>query len=168
RPSEPPRRRPPVLPGRAGAAAIARRPGPPPPHPAPPRTPAGFQELAGAEAVLALAGEHGLVAESAEDAVRLALTTPGAGDDFLTVLAERLAVGLAVVVSVVDPELLVLSGGIPTAGGERLRALVQEALARISIPRPEVRCTTVPGSPVLHGALQRALAAAREAAFTTH
>ncbi|WP_263103327.1 ROK family transcriptional regulator [Kitasatospora sp. DSM 101779] len=132
------------------------------------RNSGGFQELAGADAVLELAAAHRLTAGTAEEAVALALRTEGDGDAFLAELAERIAVGLAVIVSVVDPELLVLSGGIPTAGGERLRALVQESLALISIPRPEVRCSAVPGSPVLHGALQRALATAREAAFSTH
>lgn len=132
------------------------------------RNTGGFQELAGADAVLALAREHGLTARTAEQAVALAPATPGGGERFLETLAERLAVGLAAVVSVVDPELLVLSGGIPAAGGERLRDLVQESLARISVPRPQVRCSTVPGSPVLQGALQRALATARDAVFTTH
>ncbi|WP_345709848.1 ROK family transcriptional regulator [Kitasatospora paranensis] len=154
--------------GGAGEVGYMPVPGAPVVHDVRRRNSGGFQELAGADAVLALAAGHGLAAPTAEQAVQLALTTPGAGDDFLAVLAERFATGLAVIVSVVDPELLVLSGGIPAAGGERLRELVQEALASISIPRPEVRFTTVPGSPVLHGALQRALAAAREAAFTTH
>ena len=128
----------------------------------------GFQELVGAPAVRALAREHGLTAPTAEEAVVLALETPGAGDDFLIALAGRLAVGLAVIVSVVDPQLVVVSGGVPIAGGERLRLLVEDELARIAISRPEVRSSTLPGSPVLHGALQRALAAAREAVFSTH
>ncbi len=61
-----------------------------------------------------------------------------------------------------------MSGDVPTAGGDRLRGLVQDALAGLSIPRPEVRSSTVPGPPVLTGALQRALATAREAVFSTH
>ncbi|MFI6445146.1 ROK family protein [Kitasatospora sp. NPDC050543] len=128
----------------------------------------GFQRLTGAPAVRLLAREYGLTAPSAEEVIALALATPGAGDDFLTALAGRLAVGLAVIVAVVDPQLVVVSGGIPTAGGERLRALIEEELARISIARPEVRSSALPGSPVLHGALRRALAAAREAVFSTH
>ncbi|MGW4897348.1 ROK family transcriptional regulator [Kitasatospora sp. NPDC004240] len=132
------------------------------------RNSGGFQELVGAPAVRALAREHGLTAPTAEEALALALETPGAGDDFLTALAGRLAVGLAVIVAVVDPQLVVVSGGVPTAGGERLRALVQDELARISIARPEVRSSALTGSPVLLGALHRALAAAREAVFSTH
>ncbi|WP_405011250.1 ROK family transcriptional regulator [Kitasatospora sp. NBC_01539] len=154
--------------GGAGEVGYMPVPGAPVVHDVRRKNSGGFQELAGADAVLALAVEHGLGAAGAQEAVALALDTPGAGDTFLGILAERIAVGLASIVSVVDPELLVLSGGVPAAGGERLRALVQESLARIAIPRPEVRCTSVPGSPVLHGALQRALATAREAAFTTH
>ncbi len=132
------------------------------------RNSGGFQELVGAPAVRALAKEHGIAAPTAEDAVARALATPGAGDAFLTELAARLAVGLAVIVAVVDPRLVVLSGGVPTAGGERLRALVEEELARISPARPEVRGSALAGSPVLIGALARALAAAREAVFSTH
>ncbi len=127
----------------------------------------GFQELAGARAVLALAREHGLAAPTAEAAVTLALRTPGAGEEFLAVLADRLALGLAVIVAVVDPELVVLSGGTQSAGGERLRVLVQDRLAGLAVAGPQVRCSAVQGLPVLHGALQRALAAAREVVFTT-
>ncbi|MFJ1754457.1 ROK family transcriptional regulator [Kitasatospora sp. NPDC088134] len=127
----------------------------------------GYQDLVGDPAVLALARRHGLRGTDAAQVVADALTAPE-GNAFLAELAERLAVGLAVIASVVDPELIVLSGGTPTAGGERLRELVQEALGRMSIPRPEVRLSTVPGSPVLTGALQRALATARDALFSTH
>ncbi|WP_035794114.1 ROK family transcriptional regulator [Kitasatospora mediocidica] len=127
----------------------------------------GFQELAGADAVVALAKQYRLAGPTAEHAIAAALETPGAGDEFLAVLANRLATGLAAIVAVIDPELVVLSGGIPTAGGERLRDLVQEELTGLAVPRPQLRSSTVPGSPVLHGALQRALTAARETAFTT-
>ncbi|MDH6578288.1 ROK family transcriptional regulator [Kitasatospora sp. MAP5-34] len=154
--------------GGAGEVGYMPVPGAPVVHRLRRKNSGGFQELAGAPAVLALAREHGLVAATAEAAIELALRTPGAGDTFLDILAERLAVGLAVIVSVVDPELVVISGDVPTAGGDRLRGLVQDALAGLSIPRPEVRSSTVPGSPVLHGALQRALATAREAVFSTH
>ncbi|BAJ29877.1 MULTISPECIES: ROK family transcriptional regulator [Kitasatospora] len=132
------------------------------------RTPSGgFQDLAGGPAVLALARKHGLPGTDAAQAVAGALTAPG-GEGFLAELAERLAVGLAVIASVVDPELVVLSGGTLTAGGEPLRELVQDALGRTSIPRPEVRLSAVPGPPVLTGALQRALTTARDALFSTH
>ncbi|MBV2151516.1 ROK family transcriptional regulator [Kitasatospora sp. SUK 42] len=128
----------------------------------------GFQALVGAPAVRALAREHGLGAPTAEESIAKALETPGAGDTLLTELAGRLAVGLSVIVAVIDPQLVVLSGAVPSAGGERLRALVEDELARICIARPEIRSSALPGSPVLLGALQRALTDAREAVFSTH
>ncbi|MFF7991597.1 ROK family protein [Kitasatospora xanthocidica] len=128
----------------------------------------GFQALVGAPAVRVLAREHGLGAPTAEESVTKALATPGAGDAFLAELAGRLAVGLTVIVAVVDPQLVVLSGAVPSAGGERLRALVEDELAKLSIARPQVRSSALPGSPVLLGALQRALSDAREAVFSTH
>ncbi|MFE6055232.1 ROK family protein [Kitasatospora sp. NPDC056446] len=128
----------------------------------------GFQALVGAPAVRVLAREHGLGAPTAEESIAKALATPGAGDAFLAELAGRLAVGLTVIVAVVDPQLVVLSGAVPSAGGERLRSLVEDELARLSIARPEVRSSALPGSPVLLGALQRALSDAREAVFSTH
>ncbi|GAB2705312.1 ROK family transcriptional regulator [Kitasatospora kifunensis] len=127
----------------------------------------GFQELAGASAVLALAKRYKLPGRTAEAAIERALATPGAGEEFLAELANRLATGLAAIVAVVDPELVVLCGGIPTAGGEQLRELVQEELTGLAVPRPKLLSSTVPGSPVLHGALHHALTAARERAFTT-
>ncbi|MGW2376206.1 MULTISPECIES: ROK family transcriptional regulator [Kitasatospora] len=128
----------------------------------------GFQAQVGAPAVRALAREHGLGAPSAEESIAKALETPGAGDAFLTELAGRLAVGLSVIVAVVDPQLVVLSGAVPSAGGMRLRALVEDELARICLARPEIRSSALPGSPVLLGALQRALTDARESVFSTH
>ncbi|MEU4119837.1 ROK family transcriptional regulator [Kitasatospora sp. NPDC028055] len=128
----------------------------------------GFQDQVGAVAVRTLAREHGLGAPTAEESVAKALETPGAGDAFLTELAGRLAVGLSVIVAVVDPQLVVLSGAVPSAGGERLRALVEDELARVCPARPEIRSSALSGSPVLLGALQRALTDAREAVFSTH
>ena len=129
----------------------------------------GFQELAGAPAVLALARKHGISARTAKAAVTAAVAAPGpSGDAVLAELAHRLATGLAAIVAVVDPELVVLSGDVPRAGGERLRTLVQEELTGLAVPRPRLRVSALQGSPVVHGALQSALATVRESVFATH
>jgi len=129
----------------------------------------GFQQLSGAPAVLALAREHGISARTAPEAVTAAVAAAGGGDPaMLTALARRLATGLAAIVAVVDPELVLLSGNIPLAGGEALRALVQEELTGLAVPRPRLALSTVQGSPVVVGALQTALATARESVFTTY
>ncbi len=127
----------------------------------------GFQELAGGEPVLALARAHGLKARTPESAITAALATPGAGDAVLSEFAHRLAVGLAAIVAVVDPELIVLAGGVITAGGERLRGLVQDELADLAVPRPRLLMTAIPLDPVLSGALQSALSATRDEIFDT-
>ncbi|MFC1399983.1 MULTISPECIES: ROK family transcriptional regulator [Streptacidiphilus] len=129
----------------------------------------GFQMLAGAPAVLALAKEHGIGGRTAPEAVTGAVAAAEGGDDaMLAALARRLATGLAAIVAVVDPELVLLSGDIPQAGGERLRFLVQEELTGLAVSRPRLGISTVEGSPVVVGALQSALTTARERVFSTH
>nr|BFE82724.1 hypothetical protein GCM10020093_053250 [Planobispora longispora] len=80
-------------------------------------------------------------------------------------LAARLAIGLAAITSVVDPGLIVLAGGIATAGGEYLRDLVERELHVLAIPRPRLRLSSVEGNPVLAGALDLALSAVRDEVF---
>ena len=126
-----------------------------------------FQELAGAPAVLALARSLGIRAGSAPAAVRTALDTPGAGDELLATLAHRLAVGIASVVAVLDPTLVVLSGAIGLAGGERLRAEVADELGSLAASRPRLELAAVRETPVLTGALHTALTAARDDVFDT-
>ncbi|WFB09555.1 ROK family transcriptional regulator [Streptomyces sp. LX-29] len=127
----------------------------------------GFQMLVSSPAVLTLARAHGFTADAAPAALAEALRTPGRGDAVLAELARRLATGLASVVAVVDPELVVLSGAVPQAGGERLRSLVEAELTDLALPRPELRLSAVEGSPILKGALRTALRAARHSVFDT-
>ncbi|MFF7729771.1 ROK family protein [Streptomyces sp. NPDC008001] len=127
----------------------------------------GFQLLVAAPAVVALARSHGIEARTAAEALARAAELPGAGDDVFAELGRRLAVGLAAVVAVVDPALVVLSGAVCRAGGERLRAMAEAELTGLALPRPQLRLSTVEGDPVLAGALRTALAAAREVVFDT-
>ncbi len=127
----------------------------------------GFQELAGGRSVLALARSLGLRASTPQAAVARALTTPGAGDELLATLAERFALGIAAVVSVVDPSLVVLAGGVLTAGGTRLRDLIAEEVGSLALTRPRLELAAVGENPVLAGALQTALAATRNEVFDT-
>jgi predicted NBD/HSP70 family sugar kinase len=127
----------------------------------------GFQELAGGKAVLALARAHGLRAGAPESALRAAVRTPGAGDQVLAELGQRLAVGLAAIVAVLDPEIVILGGGVLEAGGDRLRAEVVAELHDLAVSPPRVELTGVAGDPVLRGALQAALRTARHRVFNT-
>ncbi|MEW2621844.1 ROK family protein [Streptomyces sp. NPDC048106] len=76
-----------------------------------------------------------------------------AGERFLVALAERIAIGVASVVAVLDPGCVVLGGEIGRAGGDVLAGLVAERLRRMSPLPTEVRAGGLGGSAVLRGAL---------------
>jgi predicted NBD/HSP70 family sugar kinase len=86
-----------------------------------------------------------------------------AAAEFLGELAHRVAVGVASVCAVLDPELVVLGGEVGLAGGTVLADRVAAAVASICPSRPRVVPTSVPGEPVLRGAMQAAVAQARTA-----
>ncbi|MFJ6855051.1 ROK family transcriptional regulator [Streptomyces sp. NPDC091271] len=138
----------------------------------------GFHSLVGSAAVCDLAADHGIrtwgpVADGEQEqdpaaafAIRAALRAgDGNGEAFLAALADRLALGAASVVSVLDPGCLVLAGEVGRAGGDALAARVEERLARMSPLRTEVRAGTLGGGAVLRGALFAARDAAQEALF---
>ncbi|MFF2779420.1 ROK family transcriptional regulator [Streptomyces sp. NPDC058052] len=89
----------------------------------------------------------------------------GAARAALGLVAARLAAGLASIVTVVDPGLVVLAGRLCAAGGEPLRALVERELRVLAHSRARIRLSAVTGNPVLAGALELALAAARDEVF---
>ena len=130
-----------------------------------PRTVA-LQDLVGGPAVLRLARSHGIKARRPELAVGRALEHE-AGEAFLAELAARVAVGLATIVAVLDPDLVILSGPVGRAGGTRLRDLVRAEQHRISPLHPRIAVSGVPGNPVLAGAVALALGDCREQLFTT-
>ncbi len=127
----------------------------------------GFQELAGGRSVLALARSLGLRASTPDAAVASALRTPGAGDELLGTLAERFGLGIAALISVVDPSLVVLAGGVLTAGGPRLRDLIDDEVGSLALNRPRLELAGVVDNPVLAGALGTALAATHNEVFDT-
>jgi predicted NBD/HSP70 family sugar kinase len=131
----------------------------------------GLQAVAGAPAVLKLLREHGFRGSRADQIVRRARQALDDGDERaaagLGELATRLATGLAAIVSVLDPELIVLAGDVPLAGGEPLRVLVEQELHTMTIPHPPLRLSSVDGNPVLTGALHLALGEAREEIFSS-
>jgi predicted NBD/HSP70 family sugar kinase len=124
-----------------------------------------FQDLVGAPAVLHLAREHGFAGRNAVTAIEHAHRAGRAGEPFFVELADRLATGLATIVAVLDPPLVVLAGDIPRAGGADLASRVERRLHRLSPLRPRVTVTGVDGNPVLTGALAIALAKVRAEIF---
>ncbi|SED55801.1 Sugar kinase of the NBD/HSP70 family, may contain an N-terminal HTH domain [Streptomyces sp. 3213] len=135
----------------------------------------GYQALAGSQALPQLARELGITeiptGPYAEVAAALVATaadhTTGPRRRLLEIYATHLATGLASLVSVLDPELVVLSGASLTAGGEPLRALVQAELEELAASRPRLVVGDVHEQPVLRGALESALATTRDEVFDT-
>ncbi|MEU9212514.1 ROK family transcriptional regulator [Streptomyces sp. NPDC048415] len=130
----------------------------------------GFHSLAGAAAVAALAAQYGVAARPAPyeppaaALVRQAATTPDAAR-FLDALADRLAIGAASVIAVLDPGCVVLGGEVGQAGGAVLAALVEQRLRSMSPLPTEVRASTLGGGAVLRGALLTAREGAQEELF---
>ncbi|SED02368.1 Sugar kinase of the NBD/HSP70 family, may contain an N-terminal HTH domain [Streptomyces sp. 2231.1] len=135
----------------------------------------GYQELAGSQAVPKLARELGITDipsgqytdVAAALVARAADHAGGPHRELLQTYATRLATGLASLVSVLDPELVVLSGSALTAGGEVLRTLVQAELEELAAARPRLVVGDVHEHPVLRGALESALATTRDEVFDT-
>ncbi|KUM71642.1 ROK family transcriptional regulator [Streptomyces curacoi] len=149
----------------------------------------GFHSLAGAAAIVELAGAYGLTVEGGaahepsaagvvRDAVALVARSDaeGAGKDqggldtasaarFLDALADRIAIGVASVVAVLDPGCVVLGGEVGHAGGEALAGRVEERVRRMAPPATVVRPSSLGGEAVLRGALLTARDAAQDELF---
>ena len=84
-----------------------------------------------------------------------------------TTCRHRLAVGLAAIVSVLDPELVVLTGGVLTAGGERLLDAVSTDCRPGRRPSTHSSCPASRDKPVLRGALLQRPRPTRDDVFNT-
>lgn len=115
----------------------------------------GFQSLVSAPVVRELAGSGATLAQALGD------------ETIVAEVARRLATGIAAVVAVVDPELVVLSGSVAQAGGDKLRVRVEEELTGLALPRPQIRISELDGDPILTGALRSALTQVRDQVFNT-
>jgi predicted NBD/HSP70 family sugar kinase len=139
-----------------------------------PASGARFDHLVSSPSVVKLAKAHGIAARNGwtavSKAVQLAASAPQPSgqrqaEQFLTDLARRVATGVAGVVSVVDPELVLLCGKTGLAGGETLCRLISAELRGMVVPRTPVAFSAVGGNAVRAGALHSALAVVREQVF---
>jgi predicted NBD/HSP70 family sugar kinase len=124
-----------------------------------------YGDLLSSEAIAKLASAHGVVGSSGLSAVRRAVRSGEAGQEFLVDLARRIAVVVANVIVVLDPELVLLSGEVAQAGGDLLNDLVVVEVRRLVQPSTPIHLASVTDNPVRSGALHSALSVAREELF---
>ena len=118
-----------------------------------------YHDLVSGTAIRELAHHHGIDAATGHEAVARAKEHPG----FLAEVAVRIAVGLAAVVAVLDPPLVVLAGEVGQAGGTPLEEAVGAALHDLSVLDTAVAATGLTEDAVLQGGLDTTLAAVRGA-----
>ncbi|GGS21583.1 transcriptional regulator [Streptomyces humidus] len=90
---------------------------------------------------------------------------PDAADRFLDALADRLVLGAASVVAVLDPGCVVLGGEVGRAGGDELALRVARRLRRMAPLPTQVRPSALGGGAVLRGALLTARESAQDELF---
>jgi predicted NBD/HSP70 family sugar kinase len=126
--------------------------------------PPTFHDLLGPEALTALAAEHDLPPDPTA-AVAAARRDLARGMAFLSEVARRLAGGLAPIVAVLDPPLVVLAGPTCVPAGELLVQLVSEELRAVSPFQPRLTVSAAGGDAVLRGALDIGLLRVRSRLF---
>ena len=114
-----------------------------------------FQDVVGSAAVLRLARDLGISGRTAAAVVEHAADShasdPAAGA-FLDELARRIALGLAVIVAVLDPGLVVIGGAVGRAGGAALAQRTTTAFRAVSPLACRIVASTVTGDPSMVGA----------------
>lgn len=123
-----------------------------------------FEEAAAAESVVALAGERGLSARSALQVFVAARSGDARALEVVRLEAERLAFLVASVAAVIDPELVVLGGGVGS-NVDLLLAPMEASLRTMTPLAPRIVAGALGDGAVLSGALAMGLRAARELVF---
>lgn len=123
-----------------------------------------FEEAAAAESVVALAHERGLAARTAIDVFSAARSGDVQALEVVRVEAERLAFLVASVAAVIDPELVVLGGGVGS-NVDLLLAPMEAALRTMTPLAPRIVAGSLGDGAVLSGAIAMGLEAARELVF---
>ena len=125
-----------------------------------------FEKLVGSAAIVALGREHGVRAATSVAAIfDAARRGDPSAERVVHIEARRLAHAIAAVAAVLDPELVVLGGGIGTGGGDLLLRPIAEALASISPFSPRLVVSTLGGDAVIAGCTATGLGLAFDRIF---
>ena len=125
-----------------------------------------FERSVCSRAVMELAKEAGFgPVSSAAGVIDGARGGDPAACRVVDIIAERLAHGVAAVAAVLDPELVLLGGGIGTGAGQLLIAPLRRTLESISPLRPRMAVSDLGSSAVLEGAVTEGLRLVMEQIF---
>ncbi|WP_186200118.1 ROK family transcriptional regulator [Burkholderia gladioli] len=124
-----------------------------------------FEESAAAKGIVAHARRIGLEVDDAEAVFAAALQGDERARACLAEQARQLAWGLAAIIPVLDPALVVLGGGIGLAGAALLPAIREQVAAWLPIPAPEFAISATGTDAVLLGAIVQGVERARLKAF---
>ena len=124
-----------------------------------------LEETAGAAAVSRIARERNVRPPTPARVFAAARRGDAAAIGVVDEEARRIALAIAAVLPVLDPELVILGGGIG-GNGDLLLAPVEREVAQLSPFRPRIAVGELGDEAVLHGAVATALRAAQEQLFT--
>ncbi|CAM2138614.1 ROK family protein [Pararobbsia alpina] len=152
--------------GFAGEIAVLR------PAPVPANVDAGsdpsddvFERSAAAKGIVAFARRSGMAVETAEEVFLKAQEGDKRALASVAEESRQLAWGLASIIPVLDPALVVLGGGIGHSASMMLPAIREHLAAWLPIPIPDFAISSTGTDAVLHGAIVQGVARARVRAF---
>ncbi|GII31702.1 sugar kinase [Planotetraspora mira] len=125
-----------------------------------------FESVASADGVVAAAGRFGMVAATAKEVFDAARAGDETAGKVVAAEADHVAHALAGVTAVLDPELVVLGGGIGAQAGDLLIEPVAGRLeSLVALRPPRIESSTLGSDAVLLGALAFGLTTARDLVF---
>ncbi len=125
-----------------------------------------FESVASADGVIAAAARLGMIAATAKDVFDAARAGDETALKVVAIEADHVAHALAGIIAVLDPELVVLGGGIGAQAADLLIGPVTERLPALAALRPpRIEASTLGVDAVLLGALAFGLATARDLVF---
>jgi predicted NBD/HSP70 family sugar kinase len=122
------------------------------------------EAVTGAAGVAAAAREAGMVVDSAREVFAAAAAGDATAAGIVAAEGRRIGSLVTAVTAILDPEVVVLGGGVGR-NLDMLGAAITGRIEELGPLRPAVVASTLGDSGVLHGAITRALAVARDRLF---
>ncbi|MEU6429365.1 ROK family transcriptional regulator [Microbispora sp. NPDC046973] len=125
-----------------------------------------FESVASADGIVAAAARLGMTAATAGEVVEAAHRGDAVARTVVAAEADLVARALAGVIAVLDPELVVLGGGVGAQAGDLLAGPVAERLETlVALTPPRIEVSTLGPDAVILGALAVGLSTARDLVF---